>query len=260
MNVNVLGCGIMGQQIAGLLAAGGFDVHVYARSELSEATLARKVKLVQRQLGLKDRPVGAMKVVHSIDELPDSLTIESITEDLGAKQSLYREFRKSHKAAFFSNTSSYSPQEIADDVQGLHFFNPIGMRLVELHLSAPERDATLERLLQFFGDSEFVIVNVEDNRGYIGNYLLFTAIANMLKLLERFKYSFAEIEKVYAKLFPGQDLVAIIDIVGVDTTLHIINNLRQQDDSIYLPQTLLAAHEQNILGKKNGTSFRALLS
>jgi len=248
MSVNVLGCGIMGQQIAGLLAAGGFDVHVYARSELSEATLARKVKLVQRQLGLKDRPVGAMRVVHSIDELPDSLTIESITEDLGAKQSLYREFRKSHKPARNCRRRTRSA-----------FFNPIGMRLVELHLSAPERDATLERLLQFFGDSEFVIVNVEDNRGYIGNYLLFTAIANMLKLLERFKYSFAEIEKVYAKLFPGQDLVAIIDIVGVDTTLHIIHNLRQHDDSIYLPQTLLAAHEQNILGKKNGTTFRSLL-
>lgn len=260
MNVNVLGCGIMGQQIAGLLAAGGFDVHVYARSDLSESTLARKVKLIQRQLGLKDHPVGGMTVVHSVDDLPNSLTIESITEDLDAKKNLYREFRNNHDAAFFSNTSSYSPQEIADDVQGLHFFNPIGMRLVELHLSEAAADATLEQLLQFFSDNAFVIVNVEDNRGYIGNYLLFTAIANMLKLLERFKYSYAEIEKVYEKLFPGQDLIAIIDIVGVDTTLHIIHNLRQHDDSIYLPQTLLSALEQNILGKKNGTTFRSLLS
>jgi 3-hydroxyacyl-CoA dehydrogenase len=250
----------MGQQIAGLLAAGGFDVHVYARSELSESTLARKVKLVQRQLGLKDRPVGTMKVVHNLDELPDSMTIESITEDLAAKQNLYREFRNTHKAAFFSNTSSYSPQEIADDVQGLHFFNPISMRLVELHLTSAEKDATLEQLLQFFTDSEFVVVNVESNRGYIGNYLLFTAIANMLRLLERFNYKYAEIEKVYEKLFPGQDLITIIDIVGVDTTLHIIHNLRQHDDSIYLPKTLLDAHEQNILGKKNGTTFRSLLS
>ena len=259
MNVNVLGCGIMGQQIAGLLAAGGFDVHVYARSELAEATLAKKVKLIQRQLGSKDRPAGRIAIVHDVDALPDCLTIESITEDLAAKRQLHADFRRQHRAAFFSNTSSFSPREIAPDVQGLHFFNPITMRLVELCAGAEQSDATLVAILDFLRDSEFVIVNVEDNRGYIGNYLLFTTIANMLRLFERFKYNYAEIEKVYEKLFPGQDLIAIIDIVGVDTTLHIIENLRQHDDSIYLPQALLDARARGILGKKNGTSFRALL-
>jgi 3-hydroxyacyl-CoA dehydrogenase len=259
MNFNVLGSGIMGQQIAGLLAAGGFDVHIYARSPLQEAALARKVRLLQRQLGIRDRPSGAISVVHSVDALPDDLTIESISEDLAAKQELYGAFRRNHGAPFFTNTSSYGPQEIAGDVQGLHFFNPITIRLVELQLGAP-RDAALDRMLAFFAESGFVIVNVEGNRGYIGNYLLFTTIANMLRLVERFNYRYCEIEKVYEKLSPGQDLAATIDIVGVDTTLHIIRNLRQQDDSIHLPRTLLDAYERNILGKKNGTSIRSLLS
>jgi 3-hydroxyacyl-CoA dehydrogenase len=74
-------------------------------------------------------------------------------------------------------------------------------------------------------------------------------------LIELYNYPLSEIEKVYNRLF-DKNLFKTIDIIGVDITYNIIKNLKEQDDNIYLPKILKESVENNILGKKNGTSIK----
>ena len=89
--------------------------------------------------------------------------------------------------------------------------------------------------------------------------MLFREIINAFIMIEQYEYSQASITNIYKSLGRNYDLFSVIDLIGVDTTYRILENLKEQDNSLYLPTTLREAIKVNILGRKNNTSICQLL-
>ncbi len=259
MKINIIGAGLMARQIAALFALGSFEIYIWNRSGVDEKAFQRQAKILQRKFSFRGEAKFIIK--KNIEELPQALTIESISESLEDKRQIYKAVRILNQEPYFSNTSSFSPCEIGEDVGGLHFFNPIDLKLIELY--APESvaldDKRVERIVGFLDKLGFTVVNANANRGYIGNYILFLEISNVFKLVEKYGYSYSEIEKVYKTLFMGRDVISILDVVGIDVSLQIIKNLNEKDSSVYIPSILKRAIDHGVLGRKNKTSLRDFL-
>lgn len=247
----------MAKQIAALLYLCGHNINIWNHTPFDEKEVFKQVKLINRNLG-SDK-IGCFNVVSSLDELPDSLTIESIVEDIGVKISIYEKVRISNTKGYFTNTSSYSPGEIGCDVGGLHFFNPITLKFVELYEPAQVPKNELALLIESLELLDFSIVRVKGNRGYIANYILFREISSALKLLETYNYNIGDVSNIYAKLYNDHDIFQIIDVIGIDVVYKILQNLKEVDDSVYLPNCLIEALAANVLGKKNKTTLRAII-
>ena len=210
MIINVLGFGLMGKQISALLYLTGCKVNIYSRKEIEEKDFLRQVKLLKKRIPNTNE--GTVTFYNQIIELPNCITIESIIEDINVKKQMYRDIRKNNDSLYFTNTSSYSPPEIASDVLGFHFFNPISLGLIETFLNGIKSDE-INNLIEKLEYLEFEVVNVDNNRGYIGNYILFHEISSALKLVEKFNYNVTQINQVYSKLYDGRDIFFIFDLI-----------------------------------------------
>ena len=257
MDINILGYGLMAKQIAAVLYLGGHNIFIWNHKPFDEKELSKQVKLINRSLG-SDK-IGSFNVVNSLEEISDNLTIESIVEGIEAKISVYEKVRQRITKGYFTNSSSYSPAEIGDDVGGLHFFNPITMKFVEIYESEQAPNNEIELLISSLEAFEFSVVRVKPNRGYIGNYILFHEISSALKLIEKYNYEVTTVSRIYDRLYNGRDIFNIIDLIGIDVVYKILQNLKEEDDSIYLPNCLKEALSKNILGKKNKTSLRGII-
>lgn len=257
--INILGFGTMGKQIASLFYLAGYQVYIWNRNPIDLSKLEFEIKKNKRVF--QDWKEGHIIHTPQLDQLSDHITIESIAEDVITKKDLYESLKHHIKKPYFTNTSSLQPSEIGLDVYGLHFFNPISqIRLIELYLK-PE--VQLQTLLpdfhEFCAKNQFEIIQVKDNRGYLGNLLLFQEIANIFKAIETYHYSYTQINMMYRFLYPQRDIFKIIDLIGIDLVEKILKNLNAQDPTIYFPKKLTEALEKNILGKKNHTSITQLL-
>ncbi len=160
----------------------------------------------------------------------------------------------------FSNTSSYGPREIHPAAGGLHFFNPVqALRLVE-YLAPPRPTEAGDHLREQLTENGFTLVDVKENRGYVGNFLLFAEIAATLKLIDEYGYTPDAIEKVNTSIGRNASIFSIIDLIGIDTTLRILQNLHEEDPGIHVSPLLNKALSQEILGRKNGTSILEVIN
>jgi len=249
--VVILGIGTMGKQIASLLHIIGYDVVVWGHrsDDKHYKSLERSIKLAKRQFGV-DHSIGQITLQYDISVLPKAIYIESVVEDLSIKKDIYNQV-KQRATTYFTNSSSFAPSDISDDIYTMHFFNPINMKILEYSGDNSFVDDITRRLKEL----DFSCFKVANNRGYIGNYILFSEISNIFKLIEKNGYGYKEVQSFYEKLYINRDIFKIIDIVGIDITFTIIKNLNEIDSSVYLPKYLEKAIKNGILGKKNQTSI-----
>lgn len=256
MHINILGYGQMAKQVAALFYLGGHTIHIWNHAPVEMGALEKQIRLLKRSMS----PVseGTISIVERLQDLEDYLTIESVVEDIEIKKSIYGSIVDKITKGYYTNTSSYSPEEIGLKVNGLHFFNPITLKLVEL-CQASAATAAIDEVVVYLKSFDFEIVSVKNNRGYIGNFIIFHEISSALKLIERYDYTVNSVNIFYKKMYEGRDIFTIIDIIGIDVVLAIIINLKAHDDSLYLPASLSKAINLNILGKKNKSSIREVL-
>ncbi len=252
--INIIGFGVMGKQLISVFLQLGYRVtlwtHVYKAIEDVEGQISKSLRLLRLE------KKGALFVKKNISELSNVPTIETVIEDLDAKINIRKQC--AHIDAFFTNSSSIHPTEIGENVKGLHFFNPISIKLVELFSETPLIEGS-ESVIEDLEAAGYTIINGKTNKGYAGNFLLFSSISMFFFLIEVHHYNINELRAVYRTLF-NQDLIQIINVVGVDTSLNIINELKKQSESTYIPQLLKDAVSRNILGKKNKTKLETLLN
>lgn len=260
MKVNILGCGVMGRQISALFLLGGFNVTVWNHRPVDKQLIHKQAKLITRIFHntnvFKDQ--GQLSFLNDLTYLPDAVTIESVKEDLIIKRDIYNRVKNKITNPYFTNTSSYCPNEIGTEVYGMHFFNPISMKVIELSIGNHVLNE-IDAILTYLRTLDFEIINVNNNRGYIGNYLLFREISSAFKLIEHFGYSYQSVLKMYKKMNGQEDIFERINLIGIDTVYQIMLNLRDDDVSFYIPITLKIAIDANILGKKNRTSIKQIL-
>ncbi len=259
MDINIIGCGAMASQIAALFYLKGDTVFIWNHSGVDENKIQKATKLIKRNnKELDNIKEGTICVVSDLSNFRNNLTLECVIEDLNVKKEIYKKVLQKIDKPFFTNSSSISPLEIGNNVNGLHFFNPISqIKLIEFSLNI-ESTPEIKEMLQNFSDLGFEVVDVKNNRGYIANYIIFSEISSVFKLIEIHGYKPQDLAKIYNTLF-NKNLFRMIDLIGVDVTYKILCNLNQKDSGIYIPQLLKLAIDNGILGKKNGTSIMNLL-
>ncbi|MGJ0314202.1 3-hydroxyacyl-CoA dehydrogenase NAD-binding domain-containing protein [Aliarcobacter cryaerophilus] len=259
MEINILGYGVMGRQISSLLILMGYKVNIFLKETLPEEVVLKNIKKIARFLSLELKEIN-FTLLTDITNLPNAITIECISENIEDKKLIYNSFNNINNKPYLTNTSSFSPSEIGENVSGIHFFNPITIKLVEIYMTSEHSlNNELLQLIESFKEIEFDVVGVNDNRAYIANFILFEEISTAIKLIEKYQYDMKSILQVYKHLYNGRNVFDIIDVVGIDITYNILNNLKEIDDSIYVPELLKEALNNGYLGKKNKKTFKSFL-
>jgi 3-hydroxybutyryl-CoA dehydrogenase len=206
--------------------------------------------------------------VTAIDELAAcDLVLESIVEDLSAKQDLFRELDRActPSAILATNTSTLPVVEMAmvtdrpERVCGVHFFNPApAMSLVELVPAITTSDETLAEVRTFVEACGKQPVTVKDQAGFVVNALLFPYLNNAVRLFDAGVASRDDIDTAMKGgcNFPMGPL-ELLDLVGLDTSLAILDALYAEfHDPNFAPAPLLrrmVAGQR--LGRKTGSGF-----
>lgn len=259
MAINILGYGVMSKQIAALLFLGGFNVNIWNPIEMNEDEIQTQIRLIKR--ALKQPLEGNLTFTTSLEDIGDNLTIESVIEDLEIKKQVIKSVKEKVKQPIFTNSSSFMPSELDEHINGLHFFNPIGsVKLVELYLVNNQKSEELDKIINFLKDNEYDIVKVNNNRGYLANYALFSEISSIFRLIEVYNYTMESINATYKHLYGNRNIFLLVDVIGIDVVYKILKNLNEKDTSFYVPKVLETALSKDILGKKNKTSIKQVLT
>ena len=275
-SVGILGSGIMGSGIAEVAAKSGHTVILRSRKqETADAMVAGLEKSLTKQVdrgkldeATKAEVLGRVSATSELADLADcDLIIESVVEDLAVKLHLFRELDAVIKddAILATNTSTLPVVDMAvatnrpDKVVGVHFFNPAPMMsLVEIVRPLTASDETVEAVTAFATKCGKDPVEVKDRAGFIVNALLFPYLNNAVRMLESGTASRDHIDTAMKGgcNFPMGPL-ALIDLVGLDTTLSILDALYAEfADPNYaavpaLRRMVAAGH----LGRKSGLGF-----
>ena len=68
--------------------------------------------------------------------------------------------------------------------------------------------------------------------------------------------SLEEIKKFYLNDASKTDPIKLLNIIGIDTSLYILENLNKHDRTFYIPERLKQAVKENTLGNKNKNIFK----
>ena len=248
MKINVLGSGYMGKQICSLFVVLGHSVNLWQNTnEKLDNILKAEIQKLNRYFDLDNN--GTFSVVNDISNLEENLTIETVKEDLKVKKEIISKLK--FKNNIFSNTSSLKLSEIGENINGFHFMNPITIPLVELCKKGKYSEDLLKELLDSLIKQSYEIINVTDKPGFIVNNILFKEISYFFYLYEIEKKTITDLKKIYKVLLKNSDPIKIVNMIGIDTSLSILENLKKYDKNIYVPNVLKESVKNSVLGFKN---------
>lgn len=276
--IGVVGSGTMATGIVEVLAKGGFDVVLVARSDSSLAKALGAIdksleKAVQRgklEASMRDEIRGRIVGTTMLDDVASAdLVVEAVVEELSVKTALFENLDEICRsgAILATTTSSLPVVDLAaatrrpQDVVGLHFFNPAPvMKLVEVVstvATAPDALATAVDVAQRAGKHAVVC---GDRAGFIVNALLFPYLNDAIKMLE-VNYASADDIDLAMKKGCGYPMgpFELLDVVGLDVSLAIQQTLyREFREPGFAPAPRLEhLVTAGYLGRKSGRGFRS---
>jgi 3-hydroxyacyl-CoA dehydrogenase len=283
--VAVLGAGVMGAQIAAQLVNAGVRVRLFDLTAKDGDPDAIAKKGVAGLARLEPAPLGVPELAAAIavanydddiERLRDAdLVIEAIAERLDWKRDLYARIgpHLSPGAVVASNTSGLSlaaldaalPPALRDRFCGIHFFNPPRyMHLCEL-IPAPATRAPLLDALEGFLTTTLGkgVIRARDTPNFIANRIgVFSIVATMIHTA-RMGLGFDVVDALTGPAIgrPKSASYRTVDVVGLDTTAHVIATMRDNlpDDPWHAcfaePAVLTALVAKGALGQKTGAGF-----
>ncbi len=274
--VAVIGAGQMGNGIAHVFAAKGWDVRmidVDAKAlEKGIATIRsnfdRQIKKGTASEADRDAALKAVATSSSLDAVSDrDLVVEAATENEALKFKIFGDLDRLAPAdtILASNTSSISITSIAartqrpQNVIGMHFMNPVPvMQLVEVIRGQATSDSTAVLVMDLARKLGKTPVEVSDYPGFVANRVLMPMI-NEAAFCVMEGVATAESVDTVMKLGMNHPMgpLALADLIGLDTCLAILNVLHEGlGDDKYRPCPLLkrmvAAGQ---FGRKSGKGF-----
>ncbi len=274
--IGVIGAGQMGNGIAHVFAAAGFDVLLNdIDAERVDDAIATIEKNLTRQVGKGDIEQSAADTARaqilsaaSLEALSDcDLVIESASENLDLKKQIFGALSKVLKAdaIMASNTSSMSITALAASTDrpekfiGIHFMNPVPvMRLVEVIRGIATSKETFETAKALIDKLGKTMAVSEDFPAFIVNRVLMPMINEAIYTLYE---GVGSVEAIDTGLKLGANHpmgpLALADFIGLDTCLAIMQVLYEGlADSKYRPCPLLVKYvEAGWLGRKTGRGF-----
>jgi 3-hydroxybutyryl-CoA dehydrogenase len=271
--VLVIGAGIMGTGIAHVAALGGFNTIL---NDVSEELLqkAREQIRIEMQKGVdlgktdRDSVAGALNRL-AVDSVLDraakdaDLVIEAVPEKIELKLEVFAQIDKVCRphTVFASNTSALSITEMAGSTNrperfiGMHFFNPVHkMKLVEIVRGLRTSDETYRVAESVSRKMGKETVEVKESPGFVTSRMNALIGNEAFYMLQEGVASARDIDKAL-KLGLNHPMgpFEMIDLVGLDTRLSILNFLHNTLGEKYRPCPLLVEYVQaGRLGKKVG--------
>lgn len=271
--IAVIGAGIMGRGIAHAAALGGFRTILEdllpnalrkAESEI-RSNLDKAVELNKVTAADADAAFKRLEYAGSVEEAAREadLVIEAVPEEMESKIEIFTLLDKICRPGTIlaSNTSSLSVTEIASVTYrarkclGMHFFNPVHkMKLLEV-VRALETDAdTLDTAVEVGKRMGKEVVVIKESPGFITSRINAMIGNEAFYMLQEGIASPADIDKAL-KLGLNHPMgpFELVDLVGLDTRLSILEYLHKSLGEKYRPAPLLVQYvKAGRLGRKSG--------
>ena len=271
--VAVIGAGTMGRGIAYAAAVGGYrtileDVMpekleqglAWIRQSFDEGVQRGKVEPAACDAALKR--IETARSVQDASREADFL-IEAVPEEMELKLEIFTLFDKFAKpnAILASNTSSLSIAEMAamtyrpELCVGMHFFNPVPkMRLIEMVRAPKTSDETVATCREVGRRMGKEVVVVKESPGFVTSRVNALIGNEAFAMLEAGIASAEDIDKAL-KLGLNHPMgpFELVDLVGLDVRLSILEYLQQTLGEKYRPSPLLQKYvAEGRLGRKSG--------
>src|SRR5712675_2420225 len=271
--IAVIGAGIMGRGIAHAAAIGGYRTILEdllpaalrrAESEI-RANLDKAIELRKVTAADADAAFGRLEYAGSVEEAAREadLVIEAVPEEMESKIEIFTLLDKICRPATIlaSNTSSLSITEIASVTYrakkcvGMHFFNPVHkMKLLEVVRALETDDDTLATVVEVGKRMGKEVVVIKEAPGFITSRINAMIGNEAFYMLQEGVASAADIDKAL-KLGLNHPMgpFELVDLVGLDTRLHILEYLHRTLGEKFKPSPLLIQYvKAGRLGRKSG--------
>ena len=271
--VTVLGAGTMGHGIAHGTIAVGYQTRLFdvsdaqlakARTQI-ESILKKSVELGKLAANDVDAAMARLTVTSDVKAALEGtdFIIEAAPEKVDLKVKLFADIDAyaPPAAVVASNTSALSITEIAatlkspSRVGGMHFFNPVHkMKLIEIVRALESSEATLETIEAVSRKMGKETVLVREAPGFITTRVNASIGNEAFYMLMEGVASARDIDKAL-KLGLNHPMgpFELVDLVGLDTRLSILEYLHKSMGEKYRPCPLLAQYvKAGRLGKKVG--------
>jgi 3-hydroxybutyryl-CoA dehydrogenase len=271
--IAVIGAGTMGRGIAYASALGGYRTVL---EDVSRVVVKQALAWIKNSFdegvarakvlpGDRDAAMARISTAHVVDEaIRDAdLIIEAVPEELEMKLELFTIFDKFGKpgAIFASNTSSLSISDFTDVTVsrdrciGMHFFNPVPkMKLVEIVRTPQSSEETVATCCEVGRRMGKEVVVVRESPGFITSRVNALIGNEAFAMLEAGIASAEDIDKAL-KLGLNHPMgpFEMVDLVGLDVRLKILEYLHETLGEKYRPSALLRQYvQQGRLGRKSG--------
>lgn len=295
----VIGSGVMGSGITAHLANSGIATYLLdiVPNEVQPADAAKgwtketpafrssvAAGALQKLLKQKPAPLTSKKNLALITpgNLEDDLeklsevdwVIEVIVENLEVKQNLFARIDEVVKEGTIvtSNTSGISIEAMLDGrsdnfkshLLGTHFFNPPRyLKLLEVIPASTTKPEVVE-FMKTFGEDVLGkgVVLAKDTPNFIANRIGTYGLLVTLREMQNRGYSVGEVDSVTGPAIgrPKSATFRTLDVVGLDTFLHVAKNVYDQttgeEQEVFNPPAFMKQMVENKwLGAKSGQGF-----
>jgi 3-hydroxybutyryl-CoA dehydrogenase len=271
--VAVIGAGVMGRGIAHAAAVAGYRTILEdilpatlrkagdeIRGTLEQAVEAGKLSSEQAQAAF-----ARLEYAHSVEEAARQadFVIEAVPEEMESKIEIFTMLDKICRPDTFlgSNTSSLSVTEIASvtyrahRIVGMHFFHPVHkMKLLELVRGLETDDQTIAAAVEIGTRMGKEVVVIRESPGFITSRINAIIGNEAFYMLQEGIASARDIDKAI-KLGLNHPIgpFEMVDLVGLDTRLHILEYLHKTLGEKYRPCPLMVQYvKAGRLGRKSG--------
>ena len=274
--LGIVGGGSMGKSIAHKVASNGIAVvvlevspeHVQrAQGELGES-LDRELAKWGLTLGEKQAILSRVSFTADLNDIADTdLVIETVTEDLKAKQRVMRSLSEvcPEDRIFITNTSTLSITEIAAAsgrparVIGMHFMYPVtSSAIVEVVRGAETADSSFQAALELARALDKQVIEVIEYPGYVVTRTMIPFLNEAMHIVMEGVSRPGDVDRAIRlgyefKMGP----LEYCDRVGLDKVLGWMDHLwRELGDTKYRPCPMLRKLVRaGYLGRKSGRGF-----
>jgi 3-hydroxybutyryl-CoA dehydrogenase len=272
-SIAVIGAGIMGRGIAHAAALGGYRTILEdilptslrrAESEI-RANLDQGVELGKLSREQADAAIARIEFASTPEEAARAadMVIEAVPEEMESKLEIFTLLDKVCRpdAIIATNTSSLSVTEISSITWrphrcvGMHFFNPVPkMKLLEIVRALETTDEVVNAAAECGRRMGKEVVVIKESPGFITSRINALIGNEAFHMLQEGIASAEDIDKAL-KLGLNHPMgpFELVDLVGLDTRLHILEYLHKMLGEKFRPAPLLVQYvKAGRTGRKAG--------